>query len=160
MSVSWSRDGTLLASAGGGSTGGEIFLWEARSKTCMYVLKGHFGTITTIAWSPDGKVVISGDSDGTIRWWEVQHGQCIRALQAHQGTIQALKVHPDSSRLASCGDDGAIRLWDIESGEPLQTLRRDRPYERVNITGIRGLTEAQKASLCTLGAFEEANVGG
>jgi hypothetical protein len=50
-------------------------------------------------------------------------------------------------------------LWDLESGEPLQTLRWDRPYERLNITGIRGLIEAQKASLRALGAFEETSFG-
>jgi hypothetical protein len=56
--------------------------------------------------------------------------------------------------LASCGNDGAIMLWDVQTGELLQTLRRDRPYERLNITGIRGLTEAQKATLRALGAVE------
>jgi transcriptional regulator with XRE-family HTH domain len=40
-------------------------------------------------------------------------------------------------------------------GECLQTLRADRPYERMNITGATGLTEAQKASLRALGAVEE-----
>ena len=55
-------------------------------------------------------------------------------------------------------EDGAIRFWDLESGEPLHTLRRDRLYERLNITGIRGLTPAQQASLLALGAFEETGV--
>jgi len=73
--------------------------------------------------------------------------------------VQALKMSPDRSILASCGDDGAIRLWDLGSGEPLHTPRRDRPYERLNITGIRVLTEAQKASLRGLGAFEETSLG-
>ncbi len=61
--------------------------------------------------------------------------------------------------LASCGDDGVILLWDLGRGEPLQILRRDRPYERLNITGILGISETQKASLLALGAFEETNVG-
>ena len=102
---------------------------------------------------------MSGGSDGRLRWWDMQNGECVLVREAHQGTVQALKVSPDGSRLASCGDDGAILLWDLQRGERLQTLRRDRPYERLNITGIRGLTEAQKASLRALGAFEETSVG-
>ena len=51
-------------------------------------------------------------------------------------------------------------LWDLHSVEHLQTLRRDRPYERLNIMGIRGLSAAQKASLHALGAFEETSVSG
>ena len=115
--------------------------------------------IRLVAWCPGGELFISGGSDGRLRWWDLQSGECVRVQEAHQGTVQALKVSPDGSMLASCGDDGAIRLWDLESGEPLQTLRRDRLYERLTITGIRGLTEAQQASLRALGAFEETGVG-
>jgi hypothetical protein len=46
-------------------------------------------------------------------------------------------------------------VWDLESADLLRTLRRDRPYERLNITGVKGLTEAQKATLHALGATEE-----
>jgi WD40 repeat protein len=90
-----------------------------------------------------------------VRWWEVQSGECVRVQEAHQGTVHALKVSPDVSRLASCGDDGVIALWDIQSGEHRRALRRDRPYERLNITGIQGLTRAQKATLRALGAVED-----
>jgi WD40 repeat protein len=119
---------------------------------------GQSGMACAVAWDPSGERLVSGGGDGALRWWEVQSGECVRVPEAHQGAVQALKVSPDGRRLASCGDDGAIRLWDLESGEPLQTLRRDRFYERLNITGIKGLTEAQKASLRSLGAVEDDRV--
>ena len=134
-------------------------MWEVHSGERVRTLAGHPGTAFAVAWSPSGELLISGGSDGRLRWWEAQSGHCVRVQEGHQGAVQALKVSPDGSRLASCGDDGAILLWNLHSGEHLQTLRRDRPYERLNITGIRGLTEAQKASLLALGAVEETNIG-
>jgi len=63
----------------------------------------------------------------------------VRAVrEAHQGTVQALKVSPDGSMLASCGDDGAVALWDLERASISARCDADRPYERLDITGIRG----------------------
>ncbi len=101
-------------------------------------------------------MLVSGD--GALRWWDVQRGECVRVCEAHRGTVQSLRRSPDGTQLASCGDDGAIMLWDLHSGEHLHTLRRDRPYERLTITGIRGLSEAQKSTLRALGAIEGAAV--
>ena len=75
--------------------------------------------------------------------------------KGHQGAVQSLKISPNNQTLASCGKDGTIKVWDVRSAELLRTLRRDRPYERLNITGTRGLTEAQRATLQALGAIEE-----
>jgi WD40 repeat protein len=80
--------------------------------------------------------------------------------QEHRGTVQSLRLSPDGSLLASSGDDSTIRLWKRESGELVRTLRRDRPYERLNIAGIKGLTDAQKSTLHALGAFEETQTQG
>jgi WD40 repeat protein len=74
--------------------------------------------------------------------------------EGHTGAVYALKISHDGLQLASTGDDGTIRLWDFERTEPLRSLHHDRPYERLNITGIKGLTEAQKATLRALGAIE------
>jgi WD40 repeat protein/transcriptional regulator with XRE-family HTH domain len=162
MSVAWSQDGMRLASASGGSgdTRGELFVWDAHSGERLSALQGLAGVISSVAWHPVGDRLLSGGSDGRLRWWDLPSGQCVREREAHQGAVQALKVSPDGRLLASCGDDGAIRLWDLQSSQLLRTLRRDRPYERLNITGIRGLSEAQKVSLRALGAFEETNAGG
>jgi DNA-binding CsgD family transcriptional regulator len=161
MSVAWSPDGRRLASGGSGREGGELFVWEADSGQPVQAFERHPGAVSALSWVPGGEVLVSGGSDGRLRWWDLQSAEgleCVRVQEAHQGTVHALKVSPDGSMLASCGDDGAICLWDLESGEPLHTLRRDRLYERLNITGIRGLTDAQKASLLALGASEETGV--
>ncbi len=154
MSVAWSPDGTRLASGGGGWGNGELFVWDAQTGARLSIWHEPSEVVYALAWSPTGTMLISGGSDGVLRWWDVERGECVQTRQAHQGTVQSLKANPDGRLLASCGDDGAITIWDLASGEHLRTLRRDRPYERLNITGIRGLSDAQKASLRALGAIE------
>jgi WD40 repeat protein/DNA-binding XRE family transcriptional regulator len=169
MSVVWSPDGTQLASGSGSGGDGELFVWDVQSGERIQTFAGHYGMVSAVAWSPCRNWLISGGSDGRLRRWDVQSGVCVSIQVAHQGTIQSLRVSPDGRLLASCGDDGAIMIWDlcgsgqargsVPTGETLpllRTLRRDRPYERLNITGIRGLNEAQKATLQALGAISEA----
>jgi WD40 repeat protein/transcriptional regulator with XRE-family HTH domain len=158
MCVVWSHDGTRLASGGGGQGGGELFVWDAGSGEPLYSLSELNEVVYALAWSPTGRMLISGDSDGMLRWWDVEHRKCVQTRQAHQGTIQSLKVSPDGQWLSSCGDDGTINIWELEGGELRRTLRRDRPYERLDISEVQGLTQAQKASLRALGAIERAPV--
>jgi WD40 repeat protein len=137
-------------------------VWDAHSGERLQTIARHPGILYAVVWSTQGErgdILVSGGSDGTLRWWSVDSGEGLRVRQAHQGTVQALKVSPDGRTLASCGDDGAITLWSLDSGEHLRTLRRDRPYERLNITGIQGLSDGQKASLRALGAFKQTSVG-
>jgi len=159
-SVAWSPDGTRFASGGGSRGRGEFIVWDAHSWQRQQAWSEPSAMVYALAWNPTGALLVSGDSDGMLRWWDVQRETCVRVRKAHQGTVQSLKMSPDGSLLASCGDDNVIRVWDLESGDQMHTLRRDRPYERLNITGIRGLSQAQKEILRTLGAFEETRSGG
>ncbi len=161
MGLAWSPDGKRLASGSGNRSSGELFLWDTKTAERIQTFEGHPGMIYALAWcprrdgvGPRGDQLISGGSDGMLRWWNIESGECVLIQEAHQGIIRSLKVSPDGKLLASCGEDGAIMIWDLESFAHLQTLRRDRPYERLNITGIRGLNKAQKASLQALGAIE------
>ncbi len=150
--VVWSPDGARLASGGGS---GELFVWDAHSGERLKTLAGYTGIVFAVEWGPRGDLLISGGSDGMLRWWDVQSGECVMQRQGHEGAIRSLRISPDERLLASCGEDGALKVWEMGSGELWRTLRRDRPYERLNIAGMTGLTEAQKATLLVLGAVEE-----
>lgn len=158
MSVAWSPDGRLLASGGICNRRGEMAVWDMSGENWekpMRAWSGFTEIILAVAWSPNGNVLISGDSEGKLQWWEVKTGECLATRQGHTGAVLALKVSPDGQMLASSGEDGAIRLWDLQRGEIVHILRRDRPYERLDITEIKGLTEAQKATLRMLGAIDD-----
>jgi WD40 repeat protein len=153
--IAWSPDGARLASAGNVNEGGELLVWDVQRGECMRRLEGHPGIVFAVTWGISEEILVSGSSDGKLRWWNIQTGECLQESEAHQGRVQSLRRCPAGTRLASCGYDGAVLIWDLDTGERLQTLREDRPYERLNISGIRGLSEAQKENLRTLGAIEE-----
>ena len=76
-------------------------------------------------------------------------------LQGLTQWVWSMAFSPDGKMLATGSEDQTIKFWNVQTGECIKTLRPDRPYERMNITGVTGLTEAQKASLKALGAIDE-----
>ena len=107
-----------------------------------------------MAFHPDGRRIVSCSLDQTIRLWDADTDQELCQLRGHADWVQSVAYSPDGRRIVSGSDDQTVRLWDADSGECLRILRADRPYERMNITGVTGLTEAQKATLKALGAVE------
>ncbi len=151
--IAWSPDGARLASCGGIGSG-ELLVWDAQSGTCLSNWREPGATINAVAWDPSGTILVFGSSDGKLHWRSAESGEDIRVQEGYRGPVELMKLSPDGGILASCSDDGAIDLWEFQSGEKLHTLRRDRPYERMNISGVQGLTDAQKETLRGLGAVE------
>jgi WD40 repeat protein len=131
-----------------------VRLWEVSSGKCLKVLQGHTNGIRLVAFSPDGSLVVSSSQDQIVKVWDVESGQCLTTLQDHTSHIRAVAFSPDRSLFAS-SDSGMIRLWNVQTGMYLRTMRSDRPYERMNITDVKGLTDAQKAVLTILGAIKD-----
>ena len=153
LSVTFSPNGDRIASASGDRT---IKLWDVQTGDCLQTLTSHAHRVRSIVFSPDGTRLVSGSDDRSVKVWDVKTGTCLRTLTGHQGTIWSVAFSLDGRMLASGSEDETIRLWQVETGECLQLLRSDRPYEGMNITGVIGLTSAQKATLRALGAVERA----
>ncbi len=150
--VSFSPDGNSIAS---GSDDRTIRLWDAETGGCLRTLHGHTDWVRSIAFSPDGHILVSGSHDQTVRLWDVSTGDCLKTLHGHESRVLSTAFSPLGNFVASGGDDGTIRLWDIASGECVKVLRDERLYEDMNIAGVKGLTEGQKATLKVLGAVED-----
>ncbi|MEH1824438.1 MAG: NACHT domain-containing protein [Nostoc sp.] len=149
-SVAFSFDGLTIASGGDDQT---VRLWDTNTGECLKILKGHTNWVSSVVFSPNGQIIASSSEDNTVKVWDIYTGECVKTFKGHIGWVRSVAFSPDGQILASAGQDEII-LWDINTKLSLKTLR-DIPYNRMNITGIKGLTEAEKATLKALGAMED-----
>jgi len=151
-SVAFDPDSRRLASGGADRT---IRLWDIQSGQALNVLQGHTERVLAVDFKPNSRLLASSSEDQTVKLWDVEQGQLLTTLPGHTSRVRSVAFAPAGDLLASSSDDGTIKLWATKSGLCLKTLRSDRPYERMNISAVSGLTEAQKANLKALGAVED-----
>ncbi|KAJ7097617.1 hypothetical protein C8R44DRAFT_643164 [Mycena epipterygia] len=94
----------------------QLINWPAT----MAVLEGHTEQVNSVAFSPDGKRIVSGSSDTTLRLWDVETGEGVgQPLIGHTDFVNSVMFSPDGRQIVSGSGDATVRLWDAESGEPL-----------------------------------------
>ena len=140
-SVRYSPDGNKLASLAisiQSSAGkAEVLLWDANTGEYQVTLKGHgkaFGNSrpehpNSIAFSSDGKRLISGSLDGTVCIWNARtdvrdsffhslfgslFGHAKSTFKGHKDHVLAVAISPDGSTIASGSSDSTVRLWDVK----------------------------------------------
>jgi WD40 repeat protein len=101
---------------------------NAQEKPEVFVQLGHSGSVNSVSFSPDGKVLASGGEDNTVKLWDVASGKLIRSINAHIDAVNTVAFSPDGKILAS-GSGGefglkeaSIKLWDVYNGKFLNEL--------------------------------------
>lgn len=90
--------------------------------THHYCLTGHFNSVTSVAFSPDGATLASGSGDKTIEMWNLTTGKRWYTLTGHQDWVRAVAFSPDGQWLASASSDKTVILWQLRTGKQLWAL--------------------------------------
>ena len=85
----------------------------------LRTLAGHEGTVTSVAYSPDGKYVLSGGEDRSLKLWDAASGKEVRTFAGHRAAVTSVAFSPDGMFALSGSSDSTLRLWDAASGREL-----------------------------------------
>ncbi|KAI0444617.1 WD40-repeat-containing domain protein [Xylaria telfairii] len=111
--IAFAPNGTLVS----GSRDGTIGLWDTATGVRTQTIEPQEGEIWTVAVSPDGHTIASGDERGVLSLWKVADGtRIIQSLEGgHQKIFASAVFSPDGKILASVGGQGNVQLWDLTS---------------------------------------------
>ena len=148
----FSPDGKYIIS---GSEDYSVRIWDSLSGELLYTLEGHTNCVYAVAINLSGDIIASCGLDHTIRLWGIDSKKCLHTLEGHTNEVLTISFNPQSDILISGSQDETIKFWNIRTGKCIKTLRPDRPYEKMNINNIIGVSEAEIEMLKALGAEEK-----
>jgi WD40 repeat protein len=88
---------------------------------------GHGANISALAFSPDGKYLVSASEDATLKLWDPISGAEMRTLRGHSNVVTALAVNADGREIASASLDHTLRVWNAATGEGIASFRGPAP---------------------------------
>jgi WD40 repeat protein/DNA-binding SARP family transcriptional activator len=151
--IAYSADGELVVTS---SYGYDTSVWDAHSGEPSKRWRDHAVAASVVAFHPNGELCACVAAAQTIEIRRAATGALLQRLSRHTNHIMSLAFSPTEPILATSGWDSAIWLWNAETGACLNRLRSPGPYTGMNITGVTGITEAQKVALMALGAYEQS----
>ena len=79
-------------------------------------LDGHGDAVYSVAWTPDGKGIVTAGFDNTVRLWDAATRKEIKAFKGHEGLVLSVAVSPDGKPILSGSLDKTAKAWDMPGG--------------------------------------------
>jgi WD40 repeat protein len=118
----WNPDSTRVAFVSEGSAR----ILDVATGRVLRTLTGH-GVITrSLAWSPDGKRLVTTNSQGTINEWDAVSGRLLLTLTGYSDDLHSVVWSPDNMRVAIGGDNGGVRILYALDLNHLMSIARER----------------------------------
>jgi WD40 repeat protein len=157
--IAFSPDGRRLAIADSNL----VKLYEPVTGDLLATLSGHTADVWAVAYSPDGRLLVSAGADSTVRLWNAESGALIYELTGHTDAVESAVFSPDSRWLATNADDGTLKIWDTATGQLVEdvpdvsSIGFSPDGTRLATTGLAGLQVWQMAPAGTAGGPLPAN---
>ena len=104
-----------------------------------------YNSVNSVAFSPDGKYIISGSGDNTVRVWDANTGKSVyKPLQGHTNPVYSVAYSPDGKYIVSGGPDTTILIWDAKRGIRIGNLLIDKLFDEP-------VAEAHPGWVCSVG---------
>ncbi|MCI0460848.1 MAG: serine/threonine-protein kinase, partial [Gemmataceae bacterium] len=118
--ITLSADGKYVVLAGGYSPGGRAQIYDVASAQPVGPPLEHqkLQYVLSAAFSPDGQMLLTGNSDRTARLWSVPEGKPLGGPLTHPTSVSCVACSPDGRHLATAQSGGLIRLWTLPAGNP------------------------------------------
>ena len=102
---------------------GHVRLWDVARREEVASLVGHWHSVYSVAFSPDGGLLASaGVADDTVKLWDVARREAVATFEGHTGTIESVAFSPGGGLLASAGWDRTVRVWDVAARQEVAVL--------------------------------------
>ena len=119
-----------------------IKIWDVATGRETLVIRGSKGSTTCVAFSPDGRLVASGDDEPIIRFHDAVSGRETLTIRGQQ-RVNRLVYSPDGRRLASVGG-GRVLIWDAATGKESLVLHPDRNGGGSNLSMVQDSTTGKQ----------------